>query len=73
MADEYNAPVYIEDLGDGLFRVGYDIFCTYPLKSHVIAETSVTYNYEPYSVIVSWTWNADTATKTDIKWERVYN
>ena len=71
---QYKDPVYVEDLGDGLFRTGGDIFCTYPLQGTVIdtEHCKVTYNYTPYKVEVTWT-ESTKGTRTDPHWRRVYN
>ena len=67
---DYNDPVYLEDLGDGLFRAGGDIFCVYPIVSHTKGNNCVIYNFGTYTVTISWT--ESSGTKTNISWERVY-
>lgn len=69
---EYNAPVYIEDLGDGLFRLGYDIICAYPIISYTASETSAVYEFEPYTVTVSWDFDETANKKSNIRWVREY-
>lgn len=74
MAEGYRDPVKLEDLGDGLVRLGYDIWCTYPLLGTVIDldNHKITYNYTPYRIEVTWTENTP-GTRTDPHWRRVYN
>lgn len=40
--------------GDGLFMFGGDIHCTYPLLSTEMGDDYVMFEYEPYSIKVSW-------------------
>lgn len=74
MAEGYKDPVQLEDLGDGLIRLGYDIYCTYPLLGVVLdlANHKVTYNYTPYNIEVTWTETTE-GTRTAPHWRRVYN
>ena len=63
-------------LGDGLFKMGNDIVCSYPLLSVELDEISsdhqITFVYEPYSIIVSWTESTE-GIRTNPHWQRVYN
>lgn len=56
--------------GDGLFMFGNDIHCTYPRISVEIKPTYVIYEYEPYTVKVSWE-NQD-GKRVNVKCERFY-
>lgn len=68
-----NKVLGVTPLKDGLFKVGNDIVCSYPLLSTVIDldNCQITYVYEPYEVIVSWT-EETPGTRTNPHWERVY-
>lgn len=59
-----------EPLDDGLFANGYDIMCSLPIISVDIQDDHVTYEYEPYTITVSWTNEAD-GKRTNPHWERV--
>lgn len=69
--NEVSTKLKITPCGDGLYFFGGDLFCTYKLLSTEINETSVKYEYEPYTVTVSWTKSGDNK-KTDPKWKREY-
>lgn len=58
-------------LGDGLYRFGGDIICTYPLLGTTSGTNSLTYHYQPYDVTVSWTL-AEDGSKQSPTWKRVY-
>nr|DAT70050.1 MAG TPA: hypothetical protein [Caudoviricetes sp.] len=62
------------DLGDGLFQIGGDIFCTYPLLSYKNAETETSgvaiYKYAPYSITVSYV--IDGSERKNAHWMRTY-
>jgi len=62
-------------LGDGLFKMGNDIVCSYPLLRVELDEISnhqITYVYEPYSIVVTWSESTE-GIRTDPHWQRVYN
>ena len=68
--DNYNSPVLPKDLGDGLFLLGGDLFCEYPLKGTDIKEDHVIYDYGVYTVVVSWTNSG--SKRLNLKWQRIY-
>lgn len=59
-------------LGDGLYQAGNgDIICTYPLLGTTLEATSVTFDYAPFTVKVSWTESAEGVRKNPT-WVREY-
>lgn len=59
-----------EPLGDGLFRDGYDIRCCYPLLTVEIKDDKVIFEYETFTVTVSW--KNENGKRTDPHWNREY-
>lgn len=59
--------------GDGLCWFGGDLFCAYPLLSTEITDASVVFEYEKYTVTVSWENDTETNNKRiNPKWKREY-
>lgn len=58
--------------GDGLFLVGNDIVCSYPLQGVTLAleQHRVTFKYAPYDVIVEWD-ELTEGVRTNPRWRRV--
>lgn len=71
---EMNECFSIEDLGDGLFRQGGDIFCSFPILSFERTETetagTAVYEYEKYTVKV--TYEIDGSKRKNPHWLRTY-
>ena len=61
-------------LGDGLFKMGNDIVCSYPLLSTKLELSlhKITYNDTPYKVEVTWS-ESTPGTRTNPHWQRIYN
>lgn len=57
--------------GDGLYYFGGDLFCIYQLLGTTITDTSVVFDYAPYTVTVSWT-NSGEGVRTNPTWQRQY-
>lgn len=70
MADEISTKLTVEPKGDGLYLFGNDLFCTYPLLGTTVNEDSVVFDYEKYTITVSWENNGNKRVKP--KWKRVY-
>lgn len=66
-----NTKLQIQPCGDGLYFFGGDLFCTYKLLGTTINDNSVIFDYEKYTVTVSWT-NTSNNVKTNPKWIREY-
>lgn len=63
----------IVPLGKGLFQVGGDLGCTYPLLGTTPGENSLTYHFEPYDIIVMWELGGDGVSRINPSWIRQYN
>ena len=70
MDDMEDMPLEIKSCGDGLWFSGGDIHCAYPLISVTVNADNVVYEYEPYTITVSWT-NQD-GKRSNPKWKRTY-
>lgn len=57
-------------IGDGLYFFGGDLFCAYELLSTTVNEDSVEFEYEKYTVTVSW--ENEGEKRTNPKLERKY-
>lgn len=69
-----NKILKVVPLKNGLFKVGNDIVCSYPLLGTVIDldNHKITYKYQPYDIEVTWTETTE-GTRTNPHWRRVYN
>lgn len=69
MAKSFN----VVPLKDGLFKMGEDIVCAYPLRSTVIDLTNrkITYKYDRYDIEITWT-ETTPGTRTNPHWQRIY-
>lgn len=67
----YAADFKIANCGDGLYFFGGDLFCTYKLLGTIINNNSVIFDYEKYTVTVSWT-NGGDGVRTNPTWQRHY-
>ncbi len=65
-----NTALKIKPYGDGLYYIGGDLFCAYPLLGTEITGTYVKFEYEKYFVIVSWTNSGDK--RANPTWQRQY-
>lgn len=70
MADAYNSPVPFKDMGDNLFMCGGDLFCTYPLLSVSSSSTAKIFEYEPYTITV--TFDVENGVRKNPHWVREY-
>lgn len=70
MGDKMLRQLTITALKDGLYLIGNDIFCTYPLKGTKLESSKVTYYYDPYNIEVTWT-NSE-GKRVDPHWVRKY-
>lgn len=70
MDNETNTKLQIKPCGDGLYLFGGDLFCTYKLLGTTVSDNSVIFDYEKYTVTVSWENNGDS--RINPKWEREY-
>lgn len=59
----------VEDLGDGLYWFMGDIHCDYPRISTEIGENYVIFEFEPYTVKV--TWENSNGKRVNPHWERI--
>lgn len=69
--EEAGTELTIKSYGDGLYYFGGDLFCTYNLLGTTINDTSVVFDYAPYTVTVSWT-NSGDGVRTNPTWQRQY-
>lgn len=58
--------------GDGLFLVGNDIVCSYPLQGVTItlSQHQIIYHYEPYDILVKWDEQTE-GVRTNPRWRRM--
>lgn len=68
-----NTMLTVQPLGDGLYFFGGDLFCTYKLLGTIVSDNSVVFEYEKYTVTVSWENDTETNNKRiNPKWKREY-
>lgn len=68
--EDTDTKLKIKPYGDGLYYIGGDLFCVYPLLSTEITDTSVKFEYEKYFITVSWTNSGDK--RINPSWQRQY-
>lgn len=73
MDNTTNTNLDVQPCGDGLYYFGGDLFCAYKLLSTIVNDNSVVFEYEKYTVTVSWDNDTETNNKRiNPKWSRVY-
>lgn len=69
--NEINTKLQIKPCGDGLYFIGGDLFCTYKLLGTTVNDNSVVFDYEKYTITVSWE-NSNNNKRINPKWKRIY-
>lgn len=67
-----NTMLTVQPCGDGLYFFGGDLFCIYKLLGVEITESSVQFEYEKYTVTVSWDNDEINNKRINPKWVRTY-
>ena len=64
------AKLKVVPLGNGLFQVGSDIVCTFPLLGTTPGKTSMVYHYAEYDITVLWEIGEDGISRIHPSWTR---